>query len=82
MAITDFEGIGHTFEAFFKDLFASTNPDPPPELDDLFPTPLTAQDTQGLANIPSGEEVRNAVFSMSNGKSPGPDGMSPLFFKF
>lgn len=51
-------------------------------MDSLFPRSLSTHECLGLADIPSGEEIKQVIFSMANGTSPGPDGLSPLFFKF
>lgn len=80
--VSNFESIGQTFVEYYTDLFSSSNPYFPPELTALFPTPLSEQEVHGLADVPLPAEIRSAVFSMSNGKSLGSDGMSPYFFKF
>lgn len=82
MAVSYFEGIGQLFMDFYQDLFASSNPPLPHEQAALFPRQLAMQEIQDIADIPSCEEVRDVVFSMSNGKSLGSDGMSSYFFKF
>lgn len=81
VAVTDCDEIGQVFVDFYKDLFSSSNHVIPPTLVALFPDPLSTQNVRGIADIPSPEEIQQAVFSMSNGKSPGSNGMSPLFFK-
>ncbi|KAK4280290.1 hypothetical protein QN277_011932 [Acacia crassicarpa] len=68
--------IGH-----FKDLFCSNSPNPTvlttnatyPSMD-----PLIAKN---LSNIPSGDEIRTALFSMGSYKAPGFDGFPPIFYK-
>lgn len=79
---TDYESIGAVFSDHFSTLFSSVVPICPSELQGLFPTSLSSQDCMELQILPSDEEIKAVVFSMSNGKSPGPDGLTPLFFKF
>lgn len=80
-AVIDFKGIGSIFEEYYKDLFSFVDPNFPPDFKELYPTPYLNLTMRGLDDIPIGDEIEKAVFSMSNGKSPGPNGLSPLFFK-
>lgn len=50
-------------------------------MEDLITHSLTESDADDLISIPFAEEVCRVVFSMSNGKSPSPEGMSPIFFE-
>lgn len=81
-AVIDFKGIGSIFEDYSKDLFSSVDPNFPPDFKELYPTPYLNLTMRGLDDIPIGDEIEKAVFSMSNGKSPGPNRLSQLFFKF
>lgn len=79
---TEHDDIGRAFTDYFLHFFSSTDLECPRQLDSLFPPSLSSQDCLGLAEIPTSEEIKQVIFSMSNGKSSGPDGLSPLFFKF
>lgn len=79
---TSFAQIGQLFQDYFGQLFSSSAPAFPEDLDGLFPNSLTDLDCAGLTDVPTTVEIRQVVFSMSNGKSPGPDGLSSLFYKF
>lgn len=82
LVATDHDSIRGVFMDYFLTLFSSAAPECPSELHSIFPHSLSTQDCMGLEDIPSGEEIKAVVFSMSNGKSLGMDGLSPLFFKF
>ncbi|KAK4285485.1 hypothetical protein QN277_002177 [Acacia crassicarpa] len=45
-----------------------------------FPS-IDSQVVQGLAAVPSDEEIKGALFSMGSHKAPGVDGFPPLFYK-
>ncbi|GJU49824.1 hypothetical protein Tco_1219379, partial [Tanacetum coccineum] len=47
----------------------------------LFPTKLTGNDALYMVRNVSEVEVKDAMFSMGNEKSPGPDGYTAAFFK-
>lgn len=79
---TSFETIWEVFKDYFGKLFTSNEPEFPDEFEGLFPKSLSNLDYADLEDIPSSDEIRGIVFSMSNGKSPGPDGLSLLFYKF
>lgn len=79
---TCFETIGEGFKKAFGVLFSTVHPVFPEHLEGLFPHFVSSLDCAGLAEVPSPEEIRGVVFSMSNGKSSGPDGLSPFFYKF
>lgn len=77
----DFDSIRGLFIQYFQNLFSTSSPSFPPLLDDLISSSSIDMDTNFLIAIPSANEIKNTVFTMANGKSPGPDGMFPTFFK-
>lgn len=67
---------------FYYSLFASDNSC----LDNgliakVVPLSVSTEDNIMLTNLPSAEEIRNAVFSMNANEAPGPDDFSGLFFQ-
>ncbi|GJT80538.1 hypothetical protein Tco_1054880 [Tanacetum coccineum] len=50
-------------------------------IDDLFGTKLDENDALNMIRNVSSSEVKEAIFSMGNDKSPGPDGYTAAFFK-
>ena len=76
------EDIEKCFVDFFIGLFTSSNPSIPNNLDGLISPSLSQDDIEMLTKIPTADEIKKVVFSMGSNKSPGPDGMSALFFKF
>lgn len=73
------ESIGEAFTGFFRDLFTSTQPVFPADFELLILKSLSQLDCTEMEDIPSCEEIREVVFSMKNGKSPGPDSLPPFF---
>ncbi|KAG8367282.1 hypothetical protein BUALT_Bualt16G0056200 [Buddleja alternifolia] len=73
--------IGTLFHSYFKDLFTSSNPSYPLDLENIIPYIVSDEDNRGLLSIPTPCEIKKTVFSMAANKTPGPDGMSPLFYK-
>lgn len=51
------------------------------EVIDNIPITITAEQNVDLVKPVTGEEVRKALFQMHPDKAPGPDGMTPAFFK-
>nr|GEY86414.1 hypothetical protein [Tanacetum cinerariifolium] len=49
--------------------------------DNLFPTTLNENEALNMVSDISSQEVKSAMFSMGNDKSPGPDGFTAAFFK-
>lgn len=79
--VRNFIGIRNQFVNFCPNLFPTVNIQFPIHMEDLITHSLTESDADDLVSIPFAEEVCRVVFSMSNGKSPSPEGMSPIFFE-
>lgn len=73
--------IGNCFLDYFRDLFSSSNPTFPVDLEGLIPNCISADDNISLCAIPDDIEIRDVLFQMGSYKAPGPDGMSVLFYK-
>lgn len=78
--MTDRDGIGDIFIDYYKSLFSSSIPNFPEGLNNLITCPFLKSKTLCFVLF-LGEEIWDVVFGMKNGKSPGPDGMTPSFFK-
>lgn len=79
--IDDWQGIGGHFEQYYISLFTSSNPVYSPFLDNLITPSISDELNSSICSIPSAKLVKNIVFSMKNGKSPGPDGMAWVSYK-
>ncbi len=75
------EAIGTSFSSFFLELFKSSNPSIPMEVENLFSNVISFEENEEICNIPTEVEIKNVVFSMGSLKAPGPDGLPPLFYK-
>lgn len=73
--------IGKEFEKYFVNLFTSDNPIMPQDLRIYIQPTITEIQNVMLAAIPMPEEIRKVVFTMGNYKSPGPNGMTVVFYK-
>lgn len=73
--------IGMEFQAFFSNLFTSTDPQFPISLQNLTATAITPPMNNSLRAIPSSAKIQSALFNMGNHKSLGPDSMPVLFYK-
>lgn len=67
--------------AYFSNLFAISCPSCPSHLQDLIQPAISEENNTNLCTIPELEEIRNAVFTMGNYKSPGPNSMTATFYK-
>ena len=79
--LSDRSDIGSCFVQFFQDLFTSSNPQFPDNLDNLISPVITDEDNLLLCAIPTIDEIKQTLFNLGSNKSPGPDGMSALFYK-
>jgi hypothetical protein len=79
--LTKREDIGKCFCRNFVKLFNSDNPQFPLDLEGLVPCCISEEENDQLVTPLSPEEVKAAVFAMKSNKAPGPDGMSPIFYK-
>ena len=76
------EEIGKCFEEFFINLFTSSNPYDPNNLDKLIVPNLSKEGVEMVSSVPTVDEVKDVVFSLGSNKAPRPYGISAHFFKF
>ena len=75
------EAIGASFLTFFSELFQTSNPSIPLEVENLFHSVISPEENEELCSIPTTLEIKEVVFSMGSLKAPGLDGLPLLFFK-
>lgn len=89
-SITDDDGntfldqsiIGSKAAAFFEDLLNSpSSTNQMPNLSHLYPTLISDISFSMAGRSITREDIKDAMFSIPDGKAPGPDGFSALFFK-
>lgn len=73
--------IGDIFVKYYTNLFSSAAYSFPFDFQHLIEPSIDATQNLDLLRPPSPDEVHHAVGSMNSHKSPGPDEMSPLFYK-
>ncbi|PKI42454.1 hypothetical protein CRG98_037127, partial [Punica granatum] len=79
--IEDPESIGDYFLKNLKDLFTSTSPTFPKDLEGLVEPIITTEENILPTSIPTREEITHALNSIPNLKAPGPDGIPSLVYK-
>lgn len=79
--VTGWEHIEEQFGNSYKDLFKSSQPKFSIDLNSLVPISITEETNDNLFSVPIPEEIKNIVFSLSRGKSLGPNGISISFYK-
>ncbi|KAK3037266.1 hypothetical protein RJ639_029678 [Escallonia herrerae] len=75
------EDIGNCLVINFQQLFLSSNPVFPEDLDGLISPVLSDSDKAALCEIPTMEEIKQTVMHFSSLKARGPNGMPALFNK-
>lgn len=66
---------------YFKDLFSSGGRGDMSDILDGIPNSITQDMNNNLTKVVEEKEIHDALFSMNSEKSPGQDGMTPLFFQ-
>lgn len=80
--ITDVEGVQNEFLNYFQEILTDTEVVQPIQENIMRQGPTVTEDqAQNLCCPATDEEVKNAIFSISSTKSPGPDGFTSGFFK-
>ncbi|KAG8381263.1 hypothetical protein BUALT_Bualt06G0104300 [Buddleja alternifolia] len=72
---------GEKLRAYFQNMFASANPDPPSELEELISPVVTMEENEALCSIPTALEIKEVVNKMDSWKFPGPDGRPAFIYK-
>ena len=75
------DDIKHIAEDYFLNLFATSSLDSIAEVVQQVDQVVSPLMNEGLLQPFSMEEIHHALFQISPSKSPGPDGMTALFFK-
>ena len=79
--ITEDEGVEKVVVYYFEDLFSTTSPSEFDSFLNEITSSITSQMNQRLLRTATEEEVRQALFMMHPEKTPGPYGMTALFFQ-
>ncbi|PKI45054.1 hypothetical protein CRG98_034555 [Punica granatum] len=78
----DYDGIGNYFLRNFQDLFYTSHPSIPEDLEGLITPIITRTENESLICIPDDKEILLALKSIPNLKAPGPDGIPSLFYNY
>lgn len=73
--------IGSLFITYFLDLFSSSRPLFPSNLQGLIDSSIDSVLNTSFSVGPSEAKIYKTIFLMQENKSLGPDGMTPLFYK-
>ena len=67
--------------SYYQQLLTTANPEQEQDVTQGVPNTISRQMNEQLIQPVKEEEIKKALFSMHPNKSPGTDGMSPLFFQ-
>ena len=81
MCITERSGILEEIKSFYVNLYTSSNTSPDIFFDNLDSNHLSIDESLSCEGTLTYNECTKALFSMSNDKSPGSDGISVNFYK-
>ncbi|XP_020243302.1 uncharacterized protein LOC109821533 [Asparagus officinalis] len=80
--ITEAEGIVEELLSFYKNLMGTAVNTTPPDMNIIKNGPcLSTSQANALISPVTKEEIKDAIFSISENKAPGPDGYSMSFYK-
>nr|XP_043639244.1 uncharacterized protein LOC122610314 [Erigeron canadensis] len=87
-AVTDMHGVKHegddvhkTFVDFYSNFIGKEGVSTPLVRDNLFTNKISNEKAENMVRGVTDDEIRKAMFSMGDDKSPGPDGFIAAFFK-
>ena len=79
--ITDQQEMGNLASSYYEQLLSAPHPPLPGSVQHLFPNIITEASRLSI-NLPiTDEDIKAALFSIPDNKSPGPDGYNSFFFK-
>lgn len=79
--VEDRESMARLLVQKFTMLYASSNPEIPDYVQQLFHPCVDARDNEAMCRIPSQEEIVDVVLLMNPFKAPRPDSMPALFYQ-
>ena len=79
--IHDRKDIEDYFANHFKEVFLSSSPTFPQDLEGLMEPCISIAENLSLSQIPNAKEIKDVVWEMNDMKAPGPDGLPRIFFK-
>ncbi|XP_042520417.1 uncharacterized protein LOC122093928 [Macadamia integrifolia] len=79
--VSDQQGISSYVSDFFEKFHEADEITVHNDLLDNIPRVLEEEDVAGLESVPSGEEIKQAVWDLDSVSSPGPDGFPGSFFR-
>ncbi|XP_042489804.1 uncharacterized protein LOC122069781 [Macadamia integrifolia] len=79
--VSDQQGISSYVSDFFEKFHKADEITVHNDLLDNIPRVLEEEDVAGLESVPSGEEIKQAVWDLDPVSSPGPDGFPGSFFR-
>lgn len=78
--IRDAAGLSSIIVSYYSSLFSSFGCQIHEDILQTIPTLVSEADNNMLLKLPTKDEVKAAVFGLSPGSAPGPDGFTGIFF--
>ncbi|KAJ6897722.1 hypothetical protein NC652_024515 [Populus alba x Populus x berolinensis] len=79
--ITDEQEIGQLATTYYQQILSAPPLPWTKDITNLYPTTISETSTHTANLSISNDDIKNALFSIPDSKSPGPDGYNALFFK-
>jgi len=73
--------LGKMASTYFQNLLTASHPIMNAEVHDLYPNAITEESKVAALILITDDDIKAALFSISDSKAPGPDGYNVLFYK-
>lgn len=79
--VHDQQEIGKMASTYFEDLLTALHPKINAEVHSIYPNTITEESKAAALMAITDDDIKAALFSISDSKAPGPDGYNALFYK-
>ncbi|KAJ6871911.1 hypothetical protein NC651_031103 [Populus alba x Populus x berolinensis] len=79
--VTDQQKMGMLASSYYEQLLSAPQVHSQGPIQHLYPIPISADSHSALSLPITDDDIKNALFSIPDSKSPGPDGYNAYFFK-
>ena len=79
--ITDQQEMGKLASTYYEQLLCAPQLPLPEPIQHMYPNPISEDSRSTISSPVTDEDIKDALFSIPDNKSPGPDGYNAYFFK-